>query len=366
MPPVLGDAIEEALKLGHDAVTYSWPHQEDDAVGWKPYELDLIKYVQTNTQSGATHPIRRVRQCTQVPTGPEKKKRKVDVHRGDDNVEDRNGCLCHEWQIWLNGQWWPLSEDMQKAMSLGAELGQDVVEYVWHYPGKEPRFATYQLDLKKLVQKNLDTGTTRCLRFAEPEKKKHKGAEDGHGPLCYEWQIWLNGEWWPLGQELQQVMRAGLEKGDDLVEYVWQYPGQKPGCTTYHLDLKNLLQQNMDTGTRRQIRFAESWKKKQKSEVHVDTDLVDDRIGLRDEWQIWLHHEWMPLSQELQKALCDGAQKGHDVVSYVWHYAGQEPEWITYELDLKKFCQKNLHTGTTRSIRLVTQPVQFSMGSVRL
>lgn len=187
-----------------------------------------------------------------------------------DGVHDNT--VKSNWEILRRGSWVTMLPVFQQALEEALELGHDTVEYNWpcHEDPNSPVWKQYELDLTKFVQTSISTGAKHSIRrvLQPPQgapafEKKTSRIEtdvdnmctDGHGvSIEDEWQIMLYGEWRPMQQQLQEAIKACIEKGGDVVQYCW--PNHYMEWIPYEFDLKKLSQTNVHTGVAHDIRVV--------------------------------------------------------------------------------------------------------------
>lgn len=178
------------------------------------------------------------------------------------------------------------------------------------------------------------------------------------------WEILLRGNWWPMDPALQGAINAAAELGHNVVQYTWpRCDDKEKKWDIYEFDLDKFKQTNCRTlathSIRRVKQTSDAPREAAYKRRHVEAanEPRDEPASKSIESQIWLHGKWQKYwPAEIQEAMVQGFEKGHEVIYYDWPFLGQDPEWVPYMLDLKELTQTNCHTGTKRPIRMVQQP----------
>ena len=163
-------------------------------------------------------------------------------------AESRHRVTAWEWE--LNGEWQTCGPEMSDVLEAAYNQKAEIFEFDWPppRPGLTPQdFTGYLCNLTKFTLTNQTSGTVRNLRRVEHAVPEHQ--------LCEDWQVELRREQWLTMSDMEQkTIKQARMDGRQVVEYVWNCPGEKP--VRYKLNLEKLFQQNCLSGTRRKIRMV--------------------------------------------------------------------------------------------------------------
>ena len=71
--------------------------------------------------------------------------------------------------------------------------------------------------------------------------------------LFPQWEISYKGcKWWTLDLGLCQFIQNAKNKGDNIVEYTWESPGEQ--CKTYEINFETMIRTNKHNGRKRSVR----------------------------------------------------------------------------------------------------------------